>query len=537
MAVSSKKTIKRILGGVPFSAELYWLIRQQGKPIRSRFSLKHIQEELPEIVAQATEIRKTAAPGKQIFVFATLHYWIEHAALLSLAMSAQGHEVSLGFFPYAEWQEPLTRFDIRRQNLYARKVLEIAEPLINVIPLYSKRAPYIPLPEELETAVQQVSVFDSQYTLQIEEIDKNSELYKLRYQRNREAAQALLAWLKEKRPAEIIVPNGSIQELGVAYRVAKYLKIPVVTYEFSDQRNRAWIAQNSEVMRQNTNGLWTARKDTPLTKAQLEKIRSLMMARQNAAIWKNFSRLWQDTPAEGGDLIREKLGLDDRPVVLLPTNVIGDSLTLGRQVFTKSMEEWISRTVQYFIERSDVQLVIRVHPGELLTRGHSMVDIVKQVSPKLPEHIHLIKPKDAVNTYDLIEVTDLGLVYTTTVGMEMAMVGLPVIVIGQTHYRERGFTLDPDSYVNYFKLLAQVLEKPNEFRLDKEKVDLAWKYAYHFFFDFPRPFPWHLVRMWDDYKEHPLKEVLSAKGMEEYGETFRLLAGEKMDWTKLHFEN
>ena len=84
--------------------------------------------------------------------------------------------------------------------------------------------------------------------------------------------------------------------------------------------------------------------------------------------------------------------------------------------------------MQYFAGRPDIQFVIRVHPGEVLTHGLSMVEVVRQVLPTVPEHIRLIGPKDKVNTYDLIEVADLGLVYTTTVGLEMAMSGVPVIV-------------------------------------------------------------------------------------------------------------
>jgi len=211
--------------------------------------------------------------------------------------------------------------------------------------------------------------------------------------------------------------------------------------------------------------------------------------------------------------------------------VLGDSLTLGRQVFSKTMTEWISRTVQYFLGRPDVQLVIRVHPGEVLTRGQSMVDVVRQVAPRLPEHIKLIKPKDKINTYDIVDVADLGLVYTTTVGMEMAMVGLPVLVAGDTHYRGRGFTYDTDSWVAYFKLLGQIIEKPENFRLSRQQVETAWQYAYHFFFDFARPFPWHLVRMWEDYKIRPLENVLQDDGMALYGDTLRYFKGEPIDWT------
>ncbi len=542
MKVAGKEVVKQLLGEVPFTAELYWLLRQRGKPLQSRFSLRHLQAELPDLIQQAESLRKNppvapALAGRKVFIFATLHYWIEHAALLGVALAAQGHKVTLGYLPYAEWQSPINRFDLRRQNAYASKVLSQASPVMESVSFLTARSLFTRVPDDLMAAVQKVTVYDTQYTLQIEDIDPASDVYKLRLERNTEIARAALGWFKANRPDVVIIPNGTIQELGVVYRVARYLGIPTVTYEFGDQRQRIWLAQNAEVMRQETDNLWQARDGRTLSPEQLERMRSLFLARQHGALWENFARLWQDTPAEGGDKARAALGLDMRPVVLLATNVLGDSLTLGRQVFSQSMAEWISRTVQYFAGRPDVQFVIRVHPGEVLTHGLSMADVVKQVLPRLPEHIRLITPKDKVNTYDLVEVADVGLVYTTTVGLEMAMSGLPVIVSGQTHYRGRGFTYDPDSWVSYFKLLGQILAKPSGFRLSRAQVESAWEYAYRFFFEYPRPFPWHLVRVWDDYKNRPLAQVCGPEGLEQYGDTFKYLVGVPINWRSILSED
>ncbi len=430
-SVSRKDGIKNILGQIPFTAELYWLVRQRGNPIQSRFSLKHLQTALPEIVKEANQLSSQAEPGRNVFIFATLHYWIEHAALLAMALAAQGHHVTLGYLPYAEWQSPINRFDIRRQNAYAYKVLSQMEPLVSITQFLKLRTSYKPLPDSVINAVQKVTLYDAQYTLQMEDVDTESDIYRLRAERNEAAARAAMTWFSSNRPDVVIVPNGTIQELGVVYRVARLMNIPAVTYEFGDQRQRIWLAQNGEVMQQETEALWKTRQDRALSEEQLERLHGLFKARQRAAMWENFSRLWQDTPAQGGEQARAELGLDSRPVVLLATNVLGDSLTLGRQVFSASMAEWISRTVQYFVGRPDIQLVIRVHPGEVLTHGQSMVDVVKSVLPQLPKHIRLIEPKDKMNTYDIIEVADVGLVYTTTVGLEMAMTGLPVIVTGK----------------------------------------------------------------------------------------------------------
>ena len=533
MRVSGKETIKNILGQIPFTAELYWLVRQRGGPLQSRFSLRGLQAELPGIIADVKARKQEGPVKKKIFLFSSLHYWIEHTALLGLSLSAQGHQVALGYLPFSEWNKPINRFDLRRQNSYAYKVLAQAEPLIQVVPFFNMHVPYSRLNDDIMAAVKLVSTYDTQYTLQMEETDENSDIYRMRFERNLEAGRAALWYFQNNRPDVVIIPNGTIQEAGVVYRVARQLRIPTVTYEFGDQRQRIWLGQNSEVMRQETEAMWKSRQVKTLTEPQMERLQNLFQARQRGALWQNFSRLWQGVPAQGGEQARAVLGLDKRPVVLLATNVLGDSLTLGRQVFSKSMAEWISRTVQYFAGRPDIQLVIRVHPGEVLVHGTSMMEVVHQVLHRLPEHIRLIGPKDKVNTYDLIEVANLGLVYTTTVGMEMAMTGVPVIVAGQTHYRGHGFTYDPDSWVTYFKLLGQMLDNPTSFRLTHAQVERALEYVYGFFFDFPRPFPWHLVRMWEDYKARPLSTVLGPEGKEHWEATFRYLTGEPIDWTKI----
>ena len=532
VASSRKDVIKNIIGQIPFTAEVYWLVRQGGKPIHSRFSLKGLNAELPEMVRIAQDAKQGAPAGKKIFIFASLHYWIEHAALMGVALSALGHRVSFGFLPYSDWQLPINKFDLRRQNAYARKVLDIASPVMQIVPALNLKPTYKPLPSDINERVELISHYDSQYTLQNEDVDKDSAIYKLRSERNFFAAQVIYPYLKEAKPDLVIVPNGTIQEQGIVYQIARSLKINTVTYEFGDQRQHIWLAKNQEVMQQQTDDLWEAKKDISLSEEQMERLKSLFSARQRASLVENFARLWQDVPAQGALEAKKALQLDERPVVLLATNVLGDSLTLGRQIFSSSMAEWITRTLQYFLGRPDVQLVIRVHPGEVLTHGLSMIDVVKSVSPVLPEYIHIVGAKDKVNTYDLIEVADIGLVYTTTVGMEMALSGVPVIVAGKTHYRGRGFTIDPDNWVTYYKTIGQMLENISKFQMTREKVELAWRYAYRFFFEYPRPFPWHLVRLWDDYHERPLDALLDGKDS-DYLDTLNYLTGKPIPWKEI----
>jgi len=124
------------------------------------------------------------------------------------------------------------------------------------------------------------------------------------------------------------------------------------------------------------------------------------------------------------------------------------------------------------------------------------------------------------------------LVYTTTVGMEMAMSGVPVIVIGQTHYRDKGFTLDPDSWISFFDMLSDFIANPGKEQLTKQEIDLAWEYAYRFYFEYPQAYPWHLLHQWEDIDNAPMENVISESGMKDYGDTFRYLVGEPINWFK-----
>jgi len=521
--------IKDLIGEFPFSADIYWLLRGKQKPFNSHFKLEGLRKNLPEMCASVRYFKKTAPQGKRIFIFASLHYWIEQASAIGLALAGRGHDVSLGYLPYAEWDTTLSYFDLRRQGLYARDILKPIESLIEVKSLLDVR-PVADLPEAVQSAVELVSNYDVQYTSQTEDVDLNSEIYKLRLKRNTLAARNGLTWLQDGKPDLLVVPNGTILEMGVLYRLARHLNIPLVTYEFNDQKEQIWLAQEDEIMHQNTDQLWQARSTLPLTPAQRVEIETLESARQGGRSFGKSDRLWQNAPSIGSVHVQADLGLDERPVVLLATNVLGDSLTLGRNIICPSMSDWIGRTVQYFAERKDVQLVIRIHPGEQLTHGPSMVKVIEAALPELPTHIHVIKPDEKVNTYDIMELTSLGLVYTTTTGLEMALQGIPVIAAGQTHYRKAGFCMAPDTWQEYSEMLETSLADLSARRLTTEQVEQAWNYAYRFFFEFPQPFPWRLLQFWGDYKVWPLKRLLDAEGQEIFGRTINQLAGEPVDW-------
>ena len=536
------KTLRNFLGELPLAAELDYSLRQKNRARKDHYNLHRLEKSLPALAKVAAPFAASAPAGKKILFFATLHYWIEQSAVISLALAGLGHKVTLLTLPYSEWHKQMDRLTQRQRALHTRDALAGLDPLVKHASFLDLR-PASVLPASLQADVEQVSLWDAQYTLMREEVDmrdaSDRALYDLRLDRNGFAARAALAWMQANKPDVALIPNGLILEMGIVFRVARHLGIPAVTYEFNDQREQIWLAQNSSIMQQDTDYLVEARCKLPMTDAMFKRVADLENARRGARVWGKSKRLWQYVSSQGADAIRNTLHLDSRPVVMLAANVLGDSLTLGRDLFADSMTEWITKTVRFFANRPEasaersrsVQMVIRVHPGEtLVPKAKSMGQVVREALPSLPDHIHVIGAADKVNTYDLIEIADLGLAYTTTVGLETAMNGTPVISCGQTHYRGRGFTIDPASWDEYFAALERVLSDLPAHRLSESQTAAAWNYAYRFFFEYPRPFPWRLMNFWDDLQAWPLEKVLSAEGRVEFGDTFKFLVGEPFTW-------
>jgi len=532
--MASKSLLRSLAGDLPFTADLAWLLRDRDRARNDHFSLHRLEKSLPDAVNLAGRFTLSAKPGKNILFFATLHYWIEQSAYISLVLAGLGHQVTLMTLPYSEWHKRMDHFTQRQRVLHTRDTLKPMEPLVKHVSMLDLKDS-ASLPDKLRVDIEQISLWDTQYTLMREEVDMDNPsdraVYDLRLERNSFAGRVALAWMQANKPDVVLVPNGLILEMGIVFRTARYLNIPTMTFEFNDQREQIWLAQNSSIMRQETDYLVEARCKLPMTDAMYERLADLENARRGARVWGKSKRLWQYVSSQGAEATRKMIGLDDRPVVMLAANVLGDSLTLGRNIFAESMTEWITRTVQFFAKRPDVQLVIRVHPGEtIVPKAKSMGQVVREAMASLPEHIHVIAAADKINTYDLIEIADLGLAYTTTVGLETAMNGRPVISCGQTHYRGRGFTLDPKSWDGYFEILGKVLSNLPAHRLDDAQVETAWNYAYRFFFEYARPFPWRLMNFWDDLSVWPLARVLGTEGQSEFGDTFRYLVGEPFTW-------
>ncbi|MFY9941872.1 MAG: hypothetical protein WAK57_06835, partial [Desulfobacterales bacterium] len=192
---------------------------------------------------------------------------------------------------------------------------------------------------------------------------------------------------------------------------------------------------------------------------------------------------FHDRPDFDLEAIEAEIGVDfAKPCVGLLTNVIWDAqLHYPANAFT-NMLEWVLETIRYFVQRRDLQLLIRVHPAEItgfIPSRQKVVGEIRRAFASLPPNVFVIPPESRVSTYAAMSRCDCVIIYGTKTGVELTSVGIPVIVAGEAWIRNKGITLDAASRQAYFDMLAQL---PLGRRLDAATTQRARKYAYHFFF-------------------------------------------------------
>jgi hypothetical protein len=193
--------------------------------------------------------------------------------------------------------------------------------------------------------------------------------------------------------------------------------------------------------------------------------------------------------------LKEQFGIDfDKPTVVAFTNVLWDAQVFYPSNAFPSMLDWLMETIRYFGKRQDLQLVIRVHPAEVKNPIRSRETVVGELArlmPELPPNVFVIPPTASANSYAIARASNAAIIYGTKMGVELAYMGVPTIVAGESWARNKGITLDAESRAGYFALLDRL---PFDSRPDTAKKLRAARYAFHFFFRRTIPLEFLTVR-------------------------------------------
>lgn len=280
--------------------------------------------------------------------------------------------------------------------------------------------------------------------------------------------------------ANVTLHDGIYVPQGVVAATARVRGVPVVTWNAAYRRGTFVFSHGGtyhRTLRSEPAAEW---ERLPWTETMEEDLMTYLASRREGSNdWIVFHR----PPEESADRALAELGVDrTRPLIGMLTNVAWDAQVHYPQRAFPDMVTWVLRTIEHFAARPELQLLVRVHPGEAQIRIRSrqpVIDEVERAFPALPRNIFLVAPERRVSTYDLMEACDSVLIYGTKTGVELVARGIPVIVAGEAWIRGKGLTLDASTSAEYIALLDRL---PLGARLPLEQVRRARRYAHHFFF-------------------------------------------------------
>jgi hypothetical protein len=99
--------------------------------------------------------------------------------------------------------------------------------------------------------------------------------------------------------------------------------------------------------------------------------------------------------------------------------------------------EWISFLVNQLKERPDLHLIIRVHPREFPNKRESKLSEnainLKKLLVNLPNNVSVNWPEQQISLYGLAHIVDVVLNASSSAGIEMSALGLPVVLYRVEH--------------------------------------------------------------------------------------------------------
>jgi hypothetical protein len=455
---------------------------------------------------------------KEILLFAYLPEILKQSIPLASILGQLGHKVRIVFLPHEDYRREELWY-VSFYNWVAYKHLEkllLPGVTMTLLPVYHRR-----LSSEEEREVMDQSLMDTCNIVMSDEYDghnrAHSRVHDFRLRRNREAIASLGHLLDVGKSYDfILVPSGGIMEFGIASRLSRIRKIPFVCFQNLSFENRVVVSYDRPVTYMDTESEWQSYKklceEETLSKA-LELIRKRSIVKSS-----DQTNSHQFADPQSADILYRNLDLQRGcRTALLCCNVAWDSVAMGRHLFFRNSKKWIIETVQWFAGRPGWQLIVRVHPYEsTLGTEEPIRDIVLNTLPPSAVNVRVIDSKDPINTYSLMAIADMGIVHTSSVGMEMAILGLPVICAGRSHYRGKGFTFDPSSKEEYFDILGC-----SDFEGLKKKAEslksLAAAYFLFYTQEWQFPFPWDIWFMDRSIKEWPVQRILSKEGLSLFG--------------------
>ena len=152
--------------------------------------------------------------------------------------------------------------------------------------------------------------------------------------------------------------------------------------------------------------------------------------------------------------LRHTLKINNKkPFVFILAHVFSDApLSIGETMLFSDYYDWLIFTIKQAGLNKDINWIVKPHPSSYIYNEDGIVK--KIISDLKPDNIFL-SPED-FNTSSIQNLAKAIVTARGTAGIEYSCLGIPVILSGNTFYSGFGFTKEPNSKIEYGRILSRL---------------------------------------------------------------------------------
>ena len=310
--------------------------------------------------------------------------------------------------------------------------------------------------EAARTLAQRLSKLNAIWALRGETSVPGRAAFEARARRQLDAAAGPIAAVLRDAPYDaLFVPGGVYGLSGLWVAAARAAGIRVATYDNASYGT--WMIA--------VDGLACHLADVPRAFAQISDRCDADRDEESRALGAADEQI--DQRRRGVDAFQSQVKNADRVGdalaggVLLALNSSWDSAALGPHVVFANNSEWIVETVRHLLATTQVPVIVRQHPAERLAFAYTSDDYRALLATNFGDHhrLHFIAAEDPINSYELLGRVGTVVVHTSTIGIEAAIFGKPVVTASAAYFADLGFVWRARDLASYHRLLATAVAR------------------------------------------------------------------------------
>ena len=180
---------------------------------------------------------------------------------------------------------------------------------------------------------------------------------------------------------------------------------------------------------------------------------------------------------------KERIKKYDKTISIF-LNVPFDSSQVKANTLFKDIYDWLIETKKLVRDNPHILFIYRSHPDESRDdkKLHQSTKkwLIKNNFSDF-NNVEIVGSENNLNSYELIESSDLVLVYNSTLALESVLMGKNVITAGNVHYSKIKYLQPPISKIDYHKSFYSLINTNQRF--SENDLKEVQRYFYSFTYE------------------------------------------------------